>query len=66
MRLHVNKLKNWHSYRIQEKMKIMDIKLKIRQQKNKNSSLFMMKKKGYELLEGMHPGNSPGKTNTEK
>ena len=41
-------------------------KIRILQQKNKESSLFMMEKNGYEILEGMHPGTSPGKTKTEK
>ena len=41
-------------------------KIENTQQKNKKSSLFLMEKNGYEILEGMHPGTSPGKTKTEK
>ena len=52
--------------RMQQKMRNMERKLRIRQQKNKKSSLFLMEKNGYEILEGMHPGTSPGKTKTEK
>ena len=33
---------------------------------NKKSSLFLMEKNRYKILEGMHPGTSPGKTKTEK
>ena len=54
------------SSRMQHKMRKMERKLRIRQQKNKKSSLFLMEKNGDEILEGMHPGTSPGKTKTEK
>ena len=52
--------------RMQQKMRKMGRKLRIRQQKNKKSSLFLMEKNGYEILEEMHPETSPGKTKTEK
>jgi len=47
-------------------MRKMERKLRKRQQKNKKYSSFQMEKNGYEILDKIHPGNSPCKTKMEK
>jgi len=62
----VNQLKNWPSSRMQQKNEKNGEKIENTSAKEQEIFTFSDGKNGYEILEGMHPETSPGKTKTEK